>query len=181
MVSGTIGEVLGNGVAAVLTLVVLAALGFATIRVVEPQRAYVVTLLGRHRRTLGPGVHLLVPFLERVYAKVPMGEQVARVQPQPAVTVDDLVLCADTIVYYRVRDPARLSFAVADLAAVMRELTTTSLRTVAGSITLEQARTGSAELARRLTEVSRENAEQLGIDVIRAEIETLREGSRRGC
>ena len=80
--------------------------------------------------------------------------------PQPAITVDDLVLCAGTTVHYRVRDPAHLSYAVADLHAVMRELTTTILRTVAGSITLEQARTAGAELANRLTEVSRENGQQ---------------------
>jgi regulator of protease activity HflC (stomatin/prohibitin superfamily) len=169
-----------EGVATVLTLAVLAGLAFATVRVVQPQQAYVVTLLGRYRRTLGPGVHLLVPVLERVYAKVPLGEQVVRVPAQPAITVDDLVLCAGTTVYYQVRDPARLSYAVADLAAMVRELTTTSLRTVAASITLEQARTGSAELAGRLTEVSRENGQPLGIDVIRAEIDTLREGSRPG-
>lgn len=79
---------------------ILAALAFiavlsASVRIVQPAQMYVVELLGRYRRRLEPGIHLLVPFIESIRAKVNMREQVANVPPQPAITSDNMVACVE--------------------------------------------------------------------------------------
>lgn len=96
---------------AVLALIIVC---LPAVRTVPPQQIYVVELLGRYRRTLEPGVHLLVPVIESVRAKVNMREQVASFPPQPAITSDNLVACMETVLYYRVEDPVRATYETAD-------------------------------------------------------------------
>jgi hypothetical protein len=97
----------GSIAAAVLVLIILVV---AVVRVVPLQQAYVVELFGRYRRTLQPGIHLLVPLVESVRAKVNMREQVASFPPRPAITSDNLVACIETVLYYRVVDPVRATY-----------------------------------------------------------------------
>jgi regulator of protease activity HflC (stomatin/prohibitin superfamily) len=165
------------GLAAVVGLVVV----FASMRSVGPQQTYVVELLGRYRRTLDPGIHLLIPFIESVRAKVNMREQVARIPPQPVITLDNLVACVGTILYYRVVDPVRATYEIADAERAMEMLTITTLRDVMGEMDLERARASRHELDMRLASVLDEKTGAWGIKVIRPEIKTIETGSRLGC
>ena len=168
-------------VTVVVAVVALIVVGLAAVRTVPPQQAYVVELLGRYRRTLEPGVHLLVPFIESVHAKVNMGEQVASFPPQPAITSDDLVACIETLLCYRVVDPVRATYEIANAVQAMEMLTITSLRDLTGSMDLERVRASRNELTLRLTEVLDRNTGAWGIKVIRAEIKAIETGSRLGC
>jgi len=165
-------------IAAFLALIIVV---WAAVRTVPPQQTYVVELLGRYRRTLEPGIHLLVPFFESVHAKVNMREQVASFPPQPAITSDDLVACIDTVLYYRVVDPVRATYETANSVHAMEMLTITTLRNLIGSMDLERARVSRNEINSRLTDVLDKNAGAWGIKVIRTEIKAIETGSRLGC
>jgi regulator of protease activity HflC (stomatin/prohibitin superfamily) len=165
----------------VVALLVLIIVGLAAVRTVPPQQTYVVELLGRYRRTLEPGIHLLVPFIESVHAKVNMREQVASFPPQPAITSDDLVACIETVLYYRVEDPVRATYETANAVQTMEMLTITTLRDLTGSMDLERTRASRDELNLRLTEVLDRSTSARGIKLIRAEIKAIETGSRLGC
>jgi regulator of protease activity HflC (stomatin/prohibitin superfamily) len=96
-----------NETAAVVAVLTCLALFVRSVRPVPPQHTYVVELLGRYRRTLEPGVHVLIPLLESVRAKLLMGEQSANFGPLAAVTTDERVACITTVVYHQVADPVR--------------------------------------------------------------------------
>jgi regulator of protease activity HflC (stomatin/prohibitin superfamily) len=169
------------GFLAVVAFLALIIIGLAAVRTVPPQQTYVVELLGRYRRTLEPGVHLLVPFTESVRAKVDMREQVATFPPQPAITSDNLVACIDTVLYYRVVDPVRATYEIANSVQAMEMLTITTLRDLTSSMDLERARASRDEINLRLTDVLDKNTGAWGIKVIRAEIKAIEIGSRLGC
>jgi len=168
-------------VASLVVVLALVVVALASVHAVQPQQTYVVELLGRYRRTLRPGVHVLIPFIESVRAKVNMREQVASFPPQPAITSDDLVACIDTVLYYRVVDPVRGTYEIANYIEAMDMLTTTILRNLMGSMELEQARSSAHEIAPRLTKALNERTASWGIDVIRVEIKAIGIGSRTGC
>jgi regulator of protease activity HflC (stomatin/prohibitin superfamily) len=168
-------------VAVIVAFLTLIIIGLAAIRTVPPQQTYVVELFARYGRTLEPGVHLLVPFIESVHAKVNMGEQVATFPPQPAITSDNLVACIETVLYYRVVDPVRATYEIADSVKALEMLTITTLRDLTGSMDLERIRVRRDEINLRLTEVLAMNAAGWGIKVIRAETKSIVARSGLGC
>ena len=123
----------------------------------------------------------MVPFIESVRAKVDMGEQVANLRSEPAITVDSIVACISTVLYYRVEDPVRATYEIADYREAMRMLTTTTLRNLIGSMDLERARASRVELGSQLTRGLREHTGAWGIGVVRAEITAIEIGSSSGC
>jgi regulator of protease activity HflC (stomatin/prohibitin superfamily) len=168
-------------VATCVVLVALIVVGSASVRAVPPQHTYVVELLGRYRRTLAPGVHVLVPFLESVHRKVNMNEQVANFPPQPAITLDNLVACMGSVLHYRIEDPVRATYEIADPVEGMQMATITILRNLMGSMELARARTSSSQINSQLTEMLNEYIDSWGIRVLRAEITAIETGSERGC
>jgi regulator of protease activity HflC (stomatin/prohibitin superfamily) len=145
--------------------VAVIVVALALVRAVPPQYAYVVELFGHYRRTLEPGVHLAVPFIESVRAKVDMGEQVANLWSEPAITMDSIVACISAVVYYRVEDPVRATYEVARYPEAMRMLTATTLRNLIGSMDLERARSSGVEIGSQLTRGLREHTGAWGIGV----------------
>jgi regulator of protease activity HflC (stomatin/prohibitin superfamily) len=170
-----------TGILTAIVALVLLIVVAACVRRVPPQRAYVLDVFGHYRRTLGPGVHLVIPLVESVRAKVDLAEQVASFPPQPAITLDNLVACIGTVLYYRVADPARATYEIANYRQALEMLTITILRNVIGSMALERARTSRNEINWQLTAGLNENTGSWGIEVIRTEIPAIESGSRQGC
>src|SRR6266480_5439612 len=85
-----------------------------SVRVVPQQRMDVVERLGKYQRTLKPGMNLLMPFLDKVRSKVDMREQVVSFPPQPVITSDNLVVSIDTVLYFKVVDPVRATYEIAN-------------------------------------------------------------------
>src|ERR687889_547432 len=117
---------------AVITLV-------RSVRIVPQQRMDVVERLGRYKRTLQPGLNLLVPFVDAVRTKVDMREQVVSFPPQPVITSDNLVVSIDTVLYFKVVDSVRATYEIANFLQAIEQLTVTTLRNVIGSVDLEKA------------------------------------------
>src|SRR3954454_10739659 len=144
-----------------------------SIRIVPQQRMDVVERLGRYHRTLKPGLNLLAPFIDAVRSKVDMREQVVSFPPQPVITSDNLVVSIDTVLYFRVNDPVRATYEIANFLQAIEQLTVTTLRNVIGSFDLEKALTSREEINRHLSGVLDETTGRWGIKVTRVEIKAI--------
>src|SRR5690348_4385496 len=133
----------------------------------------VVERLGRYHRTLRPGLNVLMPYLDQVRTKVDMREQVVSFPPQPVITSDNLVVSIDTVLYFRVVDPVRATYEIANFLQAIEQLTVTTLRNVIGSMDLEKALTSRDEINRHLSGVLDETTGRWGIKVTRVEIKAI--------
>jgi regulator of protease activity HflC (stomatin/prohibitin superfamily) len=156
----------------VIALFVLVTLG-KSIRTVPQQRMDVVERLGKYKRTLSPGLNVLVPFVDAVRTKVDMREQVVSFPPQPVITSDNLVVSIDTVLYFRVVDPVRATYEISNFLQAIEQLTVTTLRNVIGSLDLERALTSREEINRHLSSVLDETTGRWGIKVTRVEIKAI--------
>ena len=160
--------VLVAGIALIVVVTMLRA-----VRVVPQQRMDVVERLGRYQRTLKPGLNILVPFIDAVRTKVDMREQVVSFPPQPVITSDNLVVSIDTVLYFKVVDPVRATYEIANFLQAIEQLTVTTLRNVIGSLDLERALTSREEINRHLSGVLDETTGRWGIKVTRVEIKAI--------
>jgi len=144
-----------------------------SVRQVPQQRMDVVERLGKYHRTLSPGLNLLVPIVDSVRSKVDMREQVVSFPPQPVITSDNLVVSIDTVLYFKVVDPVRATYEIANFLQAIEQLTVTTLRNVIGSMDLERALTSRDEINRHLSGVLDETTGRWGIKVTRVEIKAI--------
>src|SRR5947209_13502121 len=157
--------------AAIALIVVITVL--RSVRIVPQQRMDVVERLGRYKKTLSPGLNVLVPFVDAVRTKVDMREQVVSFPPQPVITSDNLVVSIDTVLYFKVVDPVRATYEIANFLQAIEQLTVTTLRNVIGSMDLEKALTSRDEINRHLSGVLDETTGRWGIKVTRVEIKAI--------
>ena len=162
-------------IAVVVAAIVLVAIItiVRSVRIVPQQRMDVMERLGKYKRTLSPGLNLLVPFIDAVRTKVDMREQVVSFPPQPVITSDNLVVSIDTVLYFRVVDPVRATYEIANFLQAIEQLTVTTLRNVIGSLDLEKALTSREEINRHLSGVLDETTGRWGIKVTRVEIKAI--------
>src|SRR3954453_1211582 len=164
---------------AVIGVLVVVIVGFAivtllrSIRIVPQQRMDVVERLGKYKRTLNPGLNVLVPFVDAVRSKVDMREQGASFPPQPVIPSDNLVVSIDTVLYFKVVDPVRATYEINNFLQAIEQLTVTTLRNVIGSLDLERALTSREEINRHLSTVLDETTGRWGIKVTRVEIKAI--------
>jgi len=158
--------------AAVIVIIVVVAL-YKSVRVVRQQQMVVVERLGKYNRTLDPGLKILMPFIDRVRTNVDMREQVVSFPPQPVITADNLVVSIDTVLYFRVVDPVRATYEIANFLQAIEQLTVTTLRNVIGSMDMERALTSRDEINRHLSSVLDETTGRWGIKVTRVEIKAI--------
>ncbi len=166
------GQAIVLALAAAIALIVVITL-LRSVRVVPQQRMDVVERLGKYQRTLKPGLNLLVPFVDAVRTKVDMREQVVSFPPQPVITSDNLVVSIDTVLYFKVVDPVRATYEIANFLQAIEQLTVTTLRNVIGSLDLEKALTSREEINRHLSGVLDETTGRWGIKVTRVEIKAI--------
>jgi regulator of protease activity HflC (stomatin/prohibitin superfamily) len=166
----------GNGVA-LFVLIALAIVAviiiLRSVRVVSQAQVQVVERLGKYSKTLDPGLHVLVPFLDSVKATIDMREQVVAFPPQPVITRDNATISVDTVLYYTVTDPVRATYQVAQLIAAVEQLTITTLRNVTGSLTIDEALTSRDKINADLRIVLDEATEAWGIRVSRIEVKSI--------
>ncbi|MGI5214806.1 SPFH domain-containing protein [Plantactinospora sp. CA-290183] len=143
------------------------------VRIVPQQRQDVVERLGKYKRTLSPGLNLLVPFIDAVRTKVDMREQVVSFPPQPVITSDNLGVSIDTVLYFKVADAVKATYEISNFLQAIEQLTVTTLRNVIGSLDLERALTSRDQINRHLSGVLDETTGRWGIKVTRVEIKAI--------
>ncbi len=156
---------------------ILAALAVFTVvravRIVPQARARNVERLGRYRRTLRPGLNLVIPYVDRVYPVIDLREQVVSFRPQPVITEDNLVVEIDTVLYFQVTDPRAAAYEIADFLQGVEQLTVTTLRNVVGSMDLEKTLTSRDTINNQLRGVLDEATGKWGLRVNRVEIKAI--------
>ena len=159
---------------AVLIIAVLAIVTLArSVRIVPQARAAVVERLGRYTRTQGPGVAILLPFVDRMRPLIDMREQVVSFPPQPVITSDNLTVGIDSVIYFQVTDPRAASYEIQNYIQAVEQLTITTLRNVVGSLNLEQTLTSRDGINTQLRGVLDEATGPWGIRVSRVEIKAI--------
>lgn len=162
------------GLIVVLLLVLLAVVVLIkTVRIVPQQTAQIIERLGSYNRTLTDGLHILVPFIDRVRANIDLREQVVTFPPQPVITSDNLVVSIDTVIYYSVTDPKSAVYEIENFIQGIEQLTVTTLRNVIGSLDLEQTLTSRDQINGQLRGVLDEATGRWGIRVNRVELKAI--------
>jgi regulator of protease activity HflC (stomatin/prohibitin superfamily) len=144
-----------------------------TVRIVPQQTALIIERLGRYSRTLEGGIHILVPFVDKVRANIDLREQVVSFPPQPVITSDNLVVNIDTVIYYSVIDAKSAVYEIANFIQGIEQLTVTTLRNVIGSLDLEQTLTSRDQINGQLRGVLDEATGKWGIRVNRVELKAI--------
>ena len=132
-----------------------------------------VERLGRYTRTQGPGVALLVPFVDRMRPLIDMREQVVSFPPQPVITSDNLTVGIDSVIYFQVTDPRAATYEIQNYIQAVEQLTITTLRNVVGALNLEQTLTSRDSINTQLRGVLDEATGPWGIRVARVEIKAI--------
>ena len=157
----------------VLLILLVVVVVVRAIQVVPQSRALVVERLGKFHSVMYAGLHLLIPFVDRVAARVDLREQVTTFQPQPVITADNVVVSIDSVIYYQVNDPMAATYEIADYITAIEQLTITTLRNVIGSMDLEQTLTSRDEINARLRGVLDEATGKWGIRINRVELKSI--------
>src|SRR5687767_6525928 len=143
------------------------------VRIVPQARARNVERLGRYHRTLTPGLNFVIPYIDRVYPKIDLREQVTSFRPQPVITEDNLVVEIDTVLYFQVTDPRAAAYEIASYLQAVEQLTVTTLRNVVGSMDLEKTLTSRDTINSQLRGVLDEATGKWGLRVNRVEIKAI--------
>jgi regulator of protease activity HflC (stomatin/prohibitin superfamily) len=159
-------------IAAVIALAVVITV-LRAIRIVPQARARNVERFGRYRKTLEPGLNFIVPFVDRVKTQIDLREQVVSFNGQPVITEDNLVVQIDTVLFFQVTDPKAADYEIVNYIQAIEQLTATMLRSVIGSMDLEQTLTSRDKINTLLRGVLDDASGKWGIRVTRVEIKAI--------
>ena len=165
-------EIFNLAVWGILFLVLIVKF-FQSIRLVPTQSAYVVERLGRYSKTLGPGFHALVPFVDRVAFIRDLKEETVDVPPQECFTRDEVQVEVDGVIYMSVTDPVKASYGVTDYSFAAMQLAQTTTRSVIGTLELDRTFEERDLISSKVVEVLERAGEQWGLRVHRYEIKNL--------
>ena len=163
-----------EAIIAVLVLLVLAILLIvANIKIVPQSKAYVVERLGTFHATWETGLHVKIPFIEKVSKIVSLKEQVVDFPPQPVITKDNVTMQIDTVVFFQITDPKLFTYGVEYPIAAIENLTATTLRNIIGELELDHTLTSRDTINAKIRGILDEATDPWGIKVNRVELKNI--------
>src|SRR6266851_4789411 len=159
-------------IAAVVALLVVITV-MRSVRIVPQARARNVERLGRYRKTLEPGMNFVIPMVDRVKSMIDLREQVVSFNGAPVITADNLVVLIDTVLFFQVTDPRAADYEIVNYIQAIDQITATMLRSVIGSMDLEQTLTSRDKINTLLRGVLDDASGKWGIRVTRVEIKAI--------
>ncbi len=157
----------------IFLLVFILILLSQAVVVVQQSNRYVVERLGVYSKSLDAGVHVIVPFIDRVRKKVSLKEQVVDFAPQPVITKDNVTMQIDTVVFYMVTDAKLFTYGVHNPLRAIENLTATTLRNIIGDLELDESLTSRDKINGRMRIILDEATDPWGIKIIRVEVKNI--------
>jgi regulator of protease activity HflC (stomatin/prohibitin superfamily) len=156
----------------ILVLLVLGVIA-VSVKIVPQARAYVIERLGAYHGTWETGIHFLIPFIDRIAKKTSLKEQVIDFAPQPVITMDNVTMQIDTVVYFQITDSKLLAYGVESPLRAIENLTATTLRNIVGELELDQTLTSRDLVNTKMRTILDEATDPWGIKVNRVEVKNI--------
>ncbi|MFQ6723992.1 MAG: SPFH domain-containing protein [Clostridia bacterium] len=157
-----------------LCLVLLVAIMFIlSIKQVRQSTARNIERLGKYHRTIGSGIHFIIPFIERCGEPISLKEEVADFKPQSVITKDNVTMEIDTVVYYQITDPKLYNYGIERPRAALENLTATTLRNIVGELELDETLTSRDTVNNKMRLILDEATDAWGIKVNRVELKNI--------
>lgn len=143
------------------------------VRIVPQATQFVIEFLGKYKCTWDAGIHVKIPFLERISKRITLKEQVMDAPPQPVITKDNVTMQIDTVVFFRIFDAKLYTYGVVNPVKALDNLTATTLRNIVGEMELDGTLTSRDIINTRMTAILDEATDQWGIKVTRVELKNI--------
>ena len=156
-----------------IIVVVIAVLVVVNIRIAPLAHVYIIERLGRYLTTWSAGIHIMIPFFDRVAKKISLKEQVMDFPPQPVITKDNVTMQIDSVVFCKVFNPHDYTYGVENPVAGIQNLAATTLRNIIGEMELDTTLTSRDEINNRMQSVLDEATDPWGIKVTRVELKNI--------
>ena len=160
-------------VISVVAIVIVLILFISSVRVVKQTDKYVIQRLGGYHKTWGVGIHLLIPFIDKVERIVNLKEQVKDFDPQPVITKDNVTMQIDTVVFFQVTDPKLYCYGVENPVSALENLSATTLRNIIGDLDLDETLTSRDIINTKMRSILDEATDPWGIKVNRVEVKNI--------
>ena len=145
----------------------------SSIKIVRQTDKYVIERLGGYITTWGVGIHMLIPFFDRISQRVTMKEQVKDFDPQPVITKDNVTMQIDTVVFFQVTDPKLYTYGVINPISAIENLSATTLRNIIGDLDLDETLTSRDIINSKMRSILDEASDAWGIKVNRVEVKNI--------
>ncbi len=157
----------------IIILALILVLIIANIKIVPQSKAYVIERLGTYSTTWETGIHVKIPFIERIAKQVSLKEQVVDFPPQPVITKDNVTMQIDTIVFFQITDPKLFAYGVEKPIMAIENLTATTLRNIIGEMELDHTLTSRDTINAKIRGILDEATDPWGIKVNRVELKNI--------
>ncbi len=157
----------------IIILIIVAILIIPNIKIVPQAKAYVIERVGSYFATWSNGLHIKIPFLDRISNKVTLKEIVKDFDPQPVITKDNVTMQIDTVVYFQITDPKLYTYGVENPINAIENLTATTLRNIIGELELDETLTSRDLINSKMRSILDEATDPWGIKVNRVEVKNI--------
>ena len=157
----------------IILLAIIIIVAFKTIKVVKQSEVYIIERLGKFHKVADAGLTIIVPFMDKVRAVVSLKQQTMDVPPQGVITKDNVTITIDTVVFYKITDPAKAVYEIEKLKDGIKYLAITTIRDIVGKMDLDQTFSSRDEINDKLRIILDEATDQWGCKVDRVEIKDI--------
>ena len=164
---------IGGIIIGIIIVLFIVWLVISNIRIVPQANAYVIERLGAYNNTWQVGLHIKIPFIDRVARRVNLEETVIDFLPQPVITKDNVTMEIDTVVYYQITEPKLYAYGVENPMSAVENLTATTLRNIIGELDLDATLTGRDYINSNIRSVLDEATDPWGIKINRVEVKNI--------
>lgn len=163
-----------TAISIILIIIIFILILFSlSVKIVRQSTAFVVERLGAYSRTLGVGVHLTLPFFDKIAKRVTLKETVEDFPPQPVITKDNVTMQIDTVVYFQITDPKLFTYGVHNPINALANLTATTLRNIIGDLELDETLTSRDTINGKMRLILDDATDPWGIKVNRVEVKNI--------